>query len=78
MMDVDRLEATRPQILELVRDTRRAENDLARRCVERPIPDVKSCTAFYNDKGLVIGVHVEAWPNTYFISPVRKNRRGPP
>lgn len=76
-MNVDRLEATRPQILKFVRHARWTKNDLSRACIKRRVPDKKSCMALDNDKGLVIRVHVKAWPGTYFVSTVSKHRRRP-
>ncbi|WBY09493.1 hypothetical protein PIB19_09415 [Sphingomonas sp. 7/4-4] len=77
MVDVDRLEAPRPQILKFVRHARRAKNHFSRACIQRRIPDEKSRMALDDDEGLVIRVHVKAWPGTYFVGTVRKHRRRP-
>jgi hypothetical protein len=77
VVNVDRLEAARPQILEGMRYAGWAENDLARACIKRRIPDKKSCMALDDDKGLVIRVHVKTWPGTDFIRTISKHRHRP-
>ena len=76
-MDVDRLEAARPQILKFVRHACGAKNHFSRACIQRRIPDEKSRIALDDDEGLVIRVHVKAWPGTYFIGTVSKHRCRP-
>ena len=73
MMDIDRLKATRPTVLESMWDSPGTKDDLARHRVDDSLPDEEPGSSFCDDEGFVVRVDVETRSFTWHVIPISQD-----
>src|SRR4051812_25968855 len=70
VMDIDRLQPPRPEILELVGNPRRTEHNFSSRSLKHRIADEEPRPAFDHDERLVIRVHMKPRAHARLVSAI--------
>src|SRR5690606_20162089 len=77
MMDIDRLQAAPPEVLEPVWNPGGTQDDLASRSLDDRLPDKEPGPPFDDNEGLVVRMDMQARACAGDVRPVRQHRDGP-